>query len=418
VYTKSNPIPLNPELPSGLVYKVQIGAFKSPVAGEAFKEFSPITGENAANGWIRYTAGMFNSFENADRAKNTIRTAGYKDAFVVAYYNGKRISVAEARALISGGNINTTAGVNVAGISPQGQSAFQTNSDVAGVSSNIGSTANLSVSANASASGSSSGVFSNVVLTEDLPIKEVPPGVAPYREINKLSGLLYTVQVGVYARPVQPAQLYNLQPLFVETTKNNLLRYTTGVFNELNRAVEAKNKIVALGIKDAFVTAYYNGNKISVAEAKVIEGQGSGVFLKTALMNKVSDGYSPAVNTSNNVSDKVNVSTTNAVTVAEIPLENKTLNNLVFKIQIGAYKEMIPVEVAGQFLKVAYLQVEYVTNDQGLTIYSVGKLTDYASANKVKAEVIEKSGITDAFIAPYYNGKKISVAEAMELLKK
>ena len=52
--------------------------------------------------------------------------------------------------------------------------------------------------------------------------------------------------------------------------------------------------------------------------------------------------------------------------------------------------------------------------DDGLTIYSVGKFKDYASAEKVKSEV-QAQGITDAFVAPYNNGKRISLEEARKL---
>jgi len=47
---------LNPELPLrvGMVFKVQIGAFHSPLPADAFKNLQPITGETTRPGWIRY----------------------------------------------------------------------------------------------------------------------------------------------------------------------------------------------------------------------------------------------------------------------------------------------------------------------------------------------------------------------------
>ena len=59
--------------------------------------FLNITAENTGNGLLRYTAGLFEQFGSADVAKTEIRKIGYADAFVVAYYNGKRIQASDAR---------------------------------------------------------------------------------------------------------------------------------------------------------------------------------------------------------------------------------------------------------------------------------------------------------------------------------
>lgn len=97
VYSKSNPIPLDVPLPDGIIYKVQVGAFRNPISQDLFKGFVPLMGEIVSSGITRYTAGIFLDFANADKAKKGIRSLGYKDAFVVAYKDGKRINVSEAR---------------------------------------------------------------------------------------------------------------------------------------------------------------------------------------------------------------------------------------------------------------------------------------------------------------------------------
>src|SRR4029078_13451041 len=97
-YSAVNPIPMHPQLPEGLVFKVQIGAFRNPLPVEAFKNVQPLSGETTRPGWIRYCVGLFRTFEPANLVKMEMRSTGYKDAFVVAYYNGKRISLFEAYA--------------------------------------------------------------------------------------------------------------------------------------------------------------------------------------------------------------------------------------------------------------------------------------------------------------------------------
>jgi hypothetical protein len=92
VYNENNPIPKNPKIPDGLIFKVQVGAFRNPIPQNHFKGFAPIMAEDAGNGITRYTAGLFTDFNAALYARDEIRSIGYPDAFVVAFYNGKRIS--------------------------------------------------------------------------------------------------------------------------------------------------------------------------------------------------------------------------------------------------------------------------------------------------------------------------------------
>jgi len=48
------------------------------------------------NGLYKYTAGHFYNKQDAVKLKNTIRGLGFKDAFVAAFYGGKRISIQDA----------------------------------------------------------------------------------------------------------------------------------------------------------------------------------------------------------------------------------------------------------------------------------------------------------------------------------
>jgi len=42
---------------------------------------------------IRYFAGKFTHYAEAESACNRIRSAGFRDAFIVGYFNGQRMSV-------------------------------------------------------------------------------------------------------------------------------------------------------------------------------------------------------------------------------------------------------------------------------------------------------------------------------------
>ena len=87
---------LDPELPKGLVYKIQIGVYRKPISAEVFKGLTPVFGETMAEG-IRYSAGIFSKLNDAQQAKDYIKETGLTDAFIIAYHNGKKISVEEAK---------------------------------------------------------------------------------------------------------------------------------------------------------------------------------------------------------------------------------------------------------------------------------------------------------------------------------
>ena len=99
VYSDENPIPVNPKLPKGLIYKVQVGAFRNPIPQNLFKGFAPISAEILRDDITRYRVGYFKNYETANQAKNQVRALSnsYRDAFVVALNNGERITLSQAR---------------------------------------------------------------------------------------------------------------------------------------------------------------------------------------------------------------------------------------------------------------------------------------------------------------------------------
>ena len=361
-----NLIPLNPKLPDGIIFKVQIAAVNKHVSPETFKGITPITGETTGSGLIRYLAGLFAKFDDANTSKTQIRTMGYKDAFVVAYNNGKRITIAEALALLnSNHNLATTyADLNNKTYISQGNSG---NTNTTSASTDVNSYVGLS------------------------------------NPINNIKGLVYTVQVGVYIRPVTSDQLFNITPLYDEKMANGYIRYFSGTFSNIQDAAAAKNSIVAKGVKDAFVVVYYNGKKITMAEAKTLqaENNSSTNTTNTAIINQTNNSVQTNNQQQNNAANTSQISNT----------------GVVFEVQLGAYRNDIPVEIVNQLLDVVNgNSLDHYKSDDGLTIYTSGKFKDFKSASDYKDYIIEK-GIKDAFIIAFQNGQKISIAKATELLK-
>jgi len=99
-YSDSNPIPVDVALPGGVFYRVQLGAFATEVEPGAFQGISPVTAETVTDrGLIKYYAGKFTKYEDASAALARIRSRGYEDAFIVAWYNGSTISTQRAKQL-------------------------------------------------------------------------------------------------------------------------------------------------------------------------------------------------------------------------------------------------------------------------------------------------------------------------------
>ena len=48
--------------PSGLNFRVQVGAFRRPVRQDVYREFTPVSGQTLDNGLIVYMAGYFNIY--------------------------------------------------------------------------------------------------------------------------------------------------------------------------------------------------------------------------------------------------------------------------------------------------------------------------------------------------------------------
>jgi cell division protein FtsN len=99
-YTSVNQIPLNQPLPDGIIYRIQMGAFSKPIEPERFKGIIPIKGETSQNGTVtRYYAGQFSRMADAEKALNKVREYGFRDAYIVSFYNGKNIPINRAKEL-------------------------------------------------------------------------------------------------------------------------------------------------------------------------------------------------------------------------------------------------------------------------------------------------------------------------------
>ncbi len=99
-YSDKNPVPLDFKLPPGLVYTVQIAAFRNLVAPSLFRGLYPVFGgRRAGSDATYYYTGLFRRLEDAQQAIPGARGAGFSDAFVIAMLDGTQVSMERARLL-------------------------------------------------------------------------------------------------------------------------------------------------------------------------------------------------------------------------------------------------------------------------------------------------------------------------------
>lgn len=252
IYTDENPIPVGVKNPSGLTYRVQIGAFSRPIPQDLFSEFNPVSGEKIGNtGITRYMAGFFNSSETVVEARQSIRDLGYNDAFVVAYCDGERITFGEARRLEASGECV-----------PKG-----TNELILEVAENTAEKMGIPT------------VNELVELPEYS--YNLAPGATKADPIELKQGLFFTVQIGVYNRPVDDEQVKNMPEIMTVRLPNGLIRYATGMFDSAEEASPRRRDAIERGITDAFIVAYYKGERMTVARARILLEQNGPSILQS-----------------------------------------------------------------------------------------------------------------------------------------
>ncbi len=352
-YSETNPIPSHSAPDGLLLFRVQIAASRRPAADNTFEGMSPLFFE-LAGGWYRYMHGEFSQLDAAIVARNQLRTLGYPDAFVVAYYNGQRISIAEARVVM---DRSIEIAVTTATTETTTTETYTTEAGV-------------------------------VAATSTMP--DIPAGTV--MNFDDISGFYFAVQIGVYATPRTSERLFGITPLIEGRMPNGNYRYMTGVYASFEEATRVRDRIRAIGVPDAYVVAYRDGRLISVREAQELIDGGTQTNVIT-----------PVVPT---------------VELRDRTQEDRRLRaeNIYFKVQLGAFRNEVPAEVMNAFVSIADEIVQFFTDQNGLYVYTAGNYKSFEEAEKLKIQIIER-GINDAFVIAMEGGKKISLQEANEILE-
>lgn len=94
---KSAPPPPTQDAPvyddSGVIFKVQVGAFRNKDLSKYFDNTENFSGETDEDGVQKITLGRFRDYWESDNFKKYLREMGVSDAWIVPYKDGKRVAM-------------------------------------------------------------------------------------------------------------------------------------------------------------------------------------------------------------------------------------------------------------------------------------------------------------------------------------
>jgi hypothetical protein len=197
-------------------------------------------------------------------------------------------------------------------------------------------------------------------------------GASAAKAMESGGGTVFRIQVGAFSKPISDETFGDLDGVVGVKGNDGLTRYYTGSYRSYDEAAAARVGLKAAGYGDCLIKAFKEGEQVTLAS------QGA-TFVGTEALKGSADK-----------------------------------SKVKFKIQLGSYKENIPMEDLNKFVKLG--NVEHSKDADGLTRYFAGRFSDYNQATAFKNE-LDEMGIKGAFIVGEYDDKTITAKEALELLK-
>ncbi len=215
-------------------------------------------------------------------------------------------------------------------------------------------------------------------------------------EDKTITGLSFKVEIGAVKNPddfkLQYLEKYG--KITAKTYPDGITRYTFGPFNTLVEAEAFKAMLVEKEAdqKDAFVTVFVFGQRKTVAEYEKGPCIGDTIIDFSWFIGK-------------DLNDKT-------VYAKLIGMGgNSCAEGLEFKVQIAAYR--FPKNYKWNHLK-QYGKPLILDYPDGITRFTQGSFNTLGSAEVLRQKII-KSGQTDAWITPFYNGKRMLLEELFKV---
>ena len=345
-------------------FVVQLGAYSKGIPPNIINQYLslPDVKSIAANDSVTlYVAGNYSNYNAALKRKEDLTKAGFNEVVIVSIQNGKYIGendpefskTSSQKYITREKTINSLPADDSASAKPEKNS--------------------LTIKQD---------TINNKTSIPDLAEKNAdkPPLdlITGSKEETK-DKVVFRIQLGAYNRKLSKNIFSGIEDLIVITGEDGLVRYLTGSYSNYNDAAKQKINILLKGYNGAFITAYKDGKRVNLSSVGA-----------TRTLPEDLDEPNQAVSAF-----------------------NKDL--IKFKVQIGAFKNDVPVDIMTKFNNVKGLTTEKTMT--GLTRFIAGSFNDISKAISLKNDMINIYGIPDAFIVAYFKDQMIPVQEALELLK-
>jgi len=231
------------------------------------------------------------------------------------------------------------------------------------------------------------GSVSNYVIPAPNPvIDEDEQVVAPFidKKIEKTEEVVeassntttYRIQIGAFVKELSDKVFEGVDNVVYFSGKDGLVRYMTGSFTEYKDAINYQAQMKARGFEDAFIVTYKNGERIS---------------LNLAIRSEKNP------------------------TITEVVVEDEiTKSNIEFIVQILVSKESLSAENLVKMGKLGNIDKE--AKGEEMYRYFSGSFISLEDANS-RLDEAKLVGYTDAFVFAKLEGERITLEQAMKLLK-
>lgn len=187
--------------------------------------------------------------------------------------------------------------------------------------------------------------------------------------------VIIRVQLGAFRNPLSKNIFKGIEDLVVIKGDDGLTRYYTGSFTDVNFAAAHKVEMLLLGFEGAFLVAFREGKRISMAEA------GARITGSEDLRN--------------------------------VPSGSIDKSKLRYRVQVGSFLGNVPMETMGRLIELG--DVRHIAGSDAVRYY-YGQFTDRAQADDAR-EAIQRKGFPDAFVVGEMNGQVIPAEEADALMQ-
>lgn len=226
-------------------FRIQMVTLGKEVKDEYFKGIAPVIREKVPSGnAIRYMTGDFDDYNEAVRARDNIRLKGFKDAYLVQYLNGQRMS----KITTGIASVKEDAGAGVTEAKPLPESEKQ----VAEADTSAKEPEKVFQAPDKPAG------------EPEKPIQKVEPQA---KEQTGTGDYSYKIQMGVFSKTKSKEWIDDMAAktgtvIEQHMTQSGLYLYTAGNFGNYEEAVSLKDKLAGGGMSGVFVTTWQGEKKI------------------------------------------------------------------------------------------------------------------------------------------------------------